>query len=61
MSFSVGIIGLPNVGKSTLFKALTKIQVGIGEYPFTTIDPNVGRVRVPDERGNLEKICFYSL
>ena len=55
MSFSVGIIGLPNVGKSTLFKALTKIQVGIGDYPFTTIDPNVGRVRVPDER--LEKIA----
>ena len=55
MSFSVGIIGLPNVGKSTLFKALTKIQVGIGDYPFTTIDPNVGRVKVPDER--LEKIA----
>jgi len=50
MSFSVGIVGLPNVGKSTLFKALTKIKVGIQPYPFTTIHPNVGVVRVPDER-----------
>lgn len=55
MSFSVGIIGLPNVGKSTLFKALTKIQVDIADYPFTTIEPNVGVVPVPDER--LEKIA----
>ncbi len=50
MSFSVGIIGLPNVGKSTLFKALTKHPVDISNYPFTTIDPNVGVVGVPDER-----------
>lgn len=50
MSFSVGIIGLPNVGKSTLFKALTKKKVDIADYPFTTIDPNVGIVTVPDER-----------
>lgn len=55
MSFSVGIIGLPNVGKSTLFKALTKKAVDIAPYPFTTIHPNVGIVRVPDER--LEKIA----
>ncbi len=55
MSFSVGIIGLPNVGKSTLFKALTKKQVDIAAYPFTTINPNIGRVPVPDER--LEKIA----
>ena len=55
MSFSVGIIGLPNVGKSTLFKALTKIQVDIADYPFTTIEPNVGVVPVPD--GRLEKIA----
>lgn len=41
MSFSVGIIGLPNTGKSTLFNALTKKQVDIADYPFTTIDPNV--------------------
>lgn len=52
--FSIGIIGLPNVGKSTLFKALTKIQVPISIYPFTTIDPNRGIVKVKDER--LEKI-----
>lgn len=50
MSFSVGIVGLPNVGKSTLFKALTKKQVDISNYPFCTVDPNVGVVRVPDER-----------
>jgi small GTP-binding protein len=55
MSFSVGIIGLPNVGKSTLFKALTKKQVDIADYPFTTIHPNVGVVAVPDKR--LEKIA----
>ncbi|MBI2063089.1 MAG: redox-regulated ATPase YchF [Candidatus Yanofskybacteria bacterium] len=47
---SIGIVGLPNVGKSTLFKALTKKQVDIHNYPFTTIDPNVGVVGVPDER-----------
>ncbi|KKU38969.1 MAG: GTP-binding protein YchF [Candidatus Azambacteria bacterium GW2011_GWE2_46_45] len=50
MSFSIGIVGLPNVGKSTLFKALTKKQVDIANYPFCTIDPNVGVVAVPDER-----------
>lgn len=47
---SIGIVGLPNVGKSTLFKALTNKQVDIQNYPFTTIDPNVGVVAVPDER-----------
>lgn len=46
----IGIIGLPNVGKSTLFKALTNVAVDIQNYPFTTIDPNVGVVAVPDER-----------
>ncbi len=51
----MGIIGLPNVGKSTLFKALTKNPVGIADYPFTTIHPNVGLVAVPDKR--LEKIA----
>lgn len=50
MSLSIGIVGLPNVGKSTLFKALTNKQVDIQNYPFTTIDPNVGVVAVPDER-----------
>ena len=55
MSFSVGIVGLPNVGKSTLFKALTKKKVDIAAYPFTTIHPNYGLATVPDER--LEKIA----
>jgi len=50
MSFSIGIVGLPNVGKSTLFKALTKKQIDISNYPFCTIEPNVGIVAVPDER-----------
>jgi len=50
MKLSVGIIGLPNVGKSTLFKALTKININVANYPFATIDPNVGIVSVPDER-----------
>ena len=50
MSFSIGIIGLPNVGKSTLFKALTKQPVNISNYPFCTIDPNIGIVTVPDKR-----------
>ncbi len=55
MGFSVGIVGLPNVGKSTLFKALTKKQVEIANYPFTTIKENVGVVKVPDER--LDKLA----
>lgn len=55
MSFSVGIVGLPNAGKSTLFKALTKNKVDIASYPFTTIHPNVGTVTVPDKR--LDKIA----
>lgn len=46
----IGIVGLPNVGKSTLFKALTKKQVEASNYPFCTIDPNVGIVEVPDPR-----------
>lgn len=50
MSFAIGIVGLPNVGKSTLFKALTKKQVDAANYPFCTIDPNVGVVAVPDDR-----------
>lgn len=55
MSFSVGIVGLPNAGKSTLFKALTKHKVDIAAFPFTTIKPNIGVVAVPDER--LKKIA----
>lgn len=46
----LGIVGLPNVGKSTLFSALTKKRVDVANYPFATIDPNVGVVPVPDER-----------
>ncbi|MFA4845811.1 MAG: redox-regulated ATPase YchF [Patescibacteria group bacterium] len=48
----VGIVGLPNVGKSTLFKTLTKKQVDCANFPFCTIEPNVGVVEVPDERMN---------
>jgi len=50
MSLTIGIVGLPNVGKSTLFKTLTKKEILIANYPFATIDPNVGVVLVPDER-----------
>ena len=50
MALQVGIVGLPNVGKSTLFKALTRKVVDINNYPFCTIEPNVGIVEVPDER-----------
>jgi len=44
MALEVGILGLPNVGKSTLFRALTKVQVEAANYPFCTIDPNIGIV-----------------
>ncbi len=57
MALKVGIVGLPNVGKSTLFKALTRKVVDINNYPFCTIEPNVGIVEVPDERlGKLAKM-----
>ncbi|EGY78404.1 GTP-dependent nucleic acid-binding protein EngD [Peptoniphilus indolicus ATCC 29427] len=49
----LGIVGLPNVGKSTLFNALTKAGAEAANYPFATIEPNVGVVSVPDERLNV--------
>ncbi len=58
MSLSIGIVGLPNVGKSTLFNALTKKSVLVANYPFATIDPSVGVVAVPDER--LYKLSEFS-
>ncbi len=58
MKLSIGIVGLPNVGKSLLFKILTKQEVNIANYPFATIDPNVGVVAVPDER--LDKLAKLS-
>lgn len=54
----IGIVGLPNVGKSTLFKALTRTQVDINNYPFCTIEPNIGIVKVPDSR--LDKLSAMS-
>ena len=58
MKLEIGIVGLPNVGKSTLFKLLTNQDILVANYPFATIDPNVGIVPVPDER--LAKLAALS-
>src|SRR6476659_8091047 len=57
MGFQCGIVGLPNVGKSTIFNALTSAKAEAANYPFCTIDPNTGIVKVPDPR--LEAIAQY--
>jgi len=58
MALSMGIVGLPNVGKSTLFQTFTKKQVDRSNYPFCTISPTAGVAGVPDER--LDKLAFLT-
>ena len=60
IKMKLGIVGLPNVGKSTLFNSLTKAGAESANYPFCTIDPNVGIVAVPDERLRLLGDFYHS-
>ena len=58
MGLKLGIVGLPNVGKSTIFNAITQSGIPAENYPFCTIEPNIGRILVPDER--LEKLSMLN-
>ncbi len=59
MALKAGIVGLPNVGKSTLFNAITKKNILAANYPFATIEPNVGVVTINDERLNFLEQMYY--